>query len=146
MHPPEAIGEGCKQWNAFRGKGYNITMSHTESCRRSSSLRYAGLMVLLFSGVLRADPAPEALRHAALAEYAEQPQVVMYATRWCPYCQQARNYFRRQGIAYTEYDIESDGEARRRYQAFGGRGIPVIFVGKRRLDGFSESAFRRIHP
>lgn len=69
----------------------------------------------------------------------------MYATSWCPYCQQARNHFRQQGIAYTEYDIERDADAKRRYQAFGGRGIPVIFVGKRRMNGFSVSGFNKIY-
>lgn len=112
-------------------------------------MRYLLLMTLLlpFGGV-RADAVVEPLRLAALADYAGQQKeqkVVMYATSWCPYCQQARNYFRQQGIAYTEYDIERDMEAKRRYQAFGGRGIPVIFVGKRRMNGFSISAFNRIY-
>lgn len=54
-----------------------------------------------------------------MADSDKEQKVVMYATSWCPYCQQARNYFREQGIAYTEYDIERDAEAKRRYQAFG---------------------------
>ena len=85
---------------------------------------------------------------APLADYDEQQKeqkVVMYATSWCPYCRQARNYFHQQGISYTEYDIERDADAKRRYQAFGGRGIPVIFVGKRRMNGFSVSGFNKIY-
>ena len=78
-------------------------------------------------------------------EQQKEQRVVMYATSWCPYCQQARNYFRQQGISYTEYDIERDADAKRRYQSFGGRGIPVIFVGKRRMNGFSVSGFNRIY-
>ncbi len=106
-------------------------------------MKYFCLCALLlgFTGIAAAEP----LQLAALPDYAEQQKVVMYATSWCPYCQQARNYFRQQGIAYTEYDIERDAEAKRRYQAFGGRGIPVIFVGKRRMNGFSTSGFNRIY-
>lgn len=89
--------------------------------------------------------ATEPLQLSALTDYAEQQKVVMYATSWCPYCQQARNHFRQQGITYTEYDIERDMEAKWRYQAFGGRGIPVIFVGKRRMNGFSVSGFNKIY-
>jgi glutaredoxin len=85
------------------------------------------------------------LQPVAMAEYDTEEKVVMYATSWCPYCQQARNHFRQQGIAYTEYDIERDAEAKRRYQAFGGRGIPVIFVGKRRMNGFSVAGFNKIY-
>jgi glutaredoxin len=108
-------------------------------------MKYLLLIALLFSGSLCAEVAPEPLRLTAMPDYDEQQKVVMYATSWCPYCQQARNYFRQQGIPYTEYDIERDAEAKRRYQAFGGRGIPVIFVGKRRMNGFSASGFNRIY-
>lgn len=108
-------------------------------------MKYLLLTALLFSGGAHADFAAEPLRLAAMADYDREEQVVMYATGWCPYCQQARNYFRQQGIPYTEYDIERDMEAKRRYQAFGGRGIPVIFVGKRRMNGFSVSGFQRIY-
>jgi glutaredoxin len=105
-------------------------------------------VLLLASPVFAGAALAEPLQLAAISDYDEQQKaqrVVMYATSWCPYCQQARNYFRQQGIAYTEYDIERDGEARRRYQAFGGRGVPVIFVGKRRMNGFSVSSFNKIY-
>lgn len=103
------------------------------------------ITLLLLSGSLRAEAAGEPLQLAALTDYDQEEKVVMYATSWCPYCQQARNYFRQQGISYTEYDIERDADAKRRYQAFGGRGIPVIFVGKRRMNGFSVSGFNKIY-
>ena len=103
------------------------------------------IALLLFSGSIRAELAAEPMQLAAMADYDREQKVVMYATSWCPYCQQARNYFREQGISYTEYDIERDAEAKQRYQAFGGRGIPVIFVGKRRMNGFSASGFNKIY-
>lgn len=109
-------------------------------------MKYLFLIALLLcSGSIRAEPVAEPLQLAAMAGYDSEQKVVMYATSWCPYCQQARNYFRQQGIPYTEYDIERDAEAKRRYQAFGGRGIPVIFVGKRRMNGFSVSGFNKIY-
>ena len=112
-------------------------------------MKYLFLFAILCCGHAGADSAArEPLSLAALADYEEQQKeqrVVMYATSWCPYCQQARNYFRQQGISYTEYDIERDADAKRRYQEFGGRGIPVIFVGKRRMNGFSVSGFNRIY-
>ena len=108
-------------------------------------MKYLFLIALLCSGSIYAGTTPEPLRLAAMADYGTEEKVVMYATSWCPYCQQARNYFRQRGIPYTEYDIERDAEAKRRYQAFGGRGIPVIFVGKRRMNGFSESGFNKIY-
>jgi len=108
-------------------------------------MKYLILIALLFPGGIHADTTPEPLRLAAMADYGQEQKVVMYATSWCPYCEKARNHFRQQGIPYTEYDIERDAEAKRRYQAFGGRGIPVIFVGKRRMNGFSVSGFDKIY-
>lgn len=107
-------------------------------------MKYFFLFALLFWSHAWASPAVPEPQLLALADY-DQRQVVMYATSWCPYCQQARNYFREQGIPYIEYDIEKDADAKRAYKAFGGRGIPVIFVGKRRMNGFSVAGFNRIY-
>lgn len=69
---------------------------------------------------------------------AGKPAVKMYATDWCPYCKQARDYFARNGIPYTELDIEKSEAARAEHKRIGGRGIPVILVGSERMNGFSE--------
>ncbi|CAA0121273.1 Uncharacterised protein [BD1-7 clade bacterium] len=76
----------------------------------------------------------------------DKPQrVIMYATAWCGYCKKARSYFDENGIAYTEYDIEKDAKAKARYDKLGGKGVPVILVGKERMNGFSESSFERLY-
>lgn len=104
-------------------------------------MKYIPLLVLLLWSPLGA-AAPE----PRLQSWDDNSrQVVMYATSWCPYCQKARNYFREQGIQYVEYDIEKNAEARQAYKAFGGRGVPVIFVGKRRMNGFSVAGFNKIY-
>lgn len=72
-------------------------------------------------------------------------RVVMYATSWCPYCRKARNYFRNNGIPFTEYDIEKNAQARREYDALGARGVPVILVGKKRMNGFTAAGFEKLY-
>jgi glutaredoxin len=62
----------------------------------------------------------------------------MYATSWCPYCAQARAYFGRKGITYTEYDIEKSATAKAEFRRLGGRGVPLILVGREKMSGFSE--------
>jgi len=64
--------------------------------------------------------------------------VVMYATSWCPYCAKARAYFSRNGIAYTEYDIEKSATANAEFKRLGGRGVPLILVGRETMRGFSD--------
>ena len=72
-------------------------------------------------------------------------QVIMYSTEWCAYCKKAKKYFARKGIPYTEYDIEKNREAKARYRELGARGVPVILVGKKRMNGFSEKGFEQIY-
>ena len=68
------------------------------------------------------------------------PEITMYATAWCTYCKQAREYFARKGVRYTERDIEQSAQARAEYDRLGGRGVPVILVGAQRMVGFSPGS------
>lgn len=70
--------------------------------------------------------------------------VVMYTTPTCGYCAKARAFFAKHHIAYTEYDITKDKKARARYAKLNGRGVPLIFVGDHRIDGFGEQTLRRL--
>ena len=38
-------------------------------------------------------------------------QLTMYSTQWCGYCQRLKAQLGREGITYTEIDIEHDAEA-----------------------------------
>lgn len=69
----------------------------------------------------------------------------MYSTEWCGYCRQARNYFKHNKIAFSEYDIEKSKSARRRYDKAGGRGVPLIMMGKRRMSGFNPQSFEQFY-
>ena len=71
--------------------------------------------------------------------------VVMYSASWCTVCRKARKYFRQIGITFTEYDIERSAKGRREYSKLGARGVPVILVGDKRLNGFTEKAFNKLY-
>jgi glutaredoxin len=64
--------------------------------------------------------------------------VKLYATDWCGYCKQARQFFARNGIAYTELDVEKSEAAKAEYRSLGARGVPVILVGSARMNGYDE--------
>ncbi len=73
-------------------------------------------------------------------------KVTMYSTSWCVYCKKARKYFKANNIPFSEYDIEKNARAKRSYDALGGKGVPVIIVGKKRMNGFSIPGFEKIYP
>lgn len=71
--------------------------------------------------------------------------VIMYSTSWCGYCKKAARHFRQKKIPFTEYDIEKSARAAREYKKLRGRGVPVILIGDRRMNGFDARTFDRIY-
>jgi glutaredoxin len=74
-----------------------------------------------------------------------QQKVVMYSTKRCGYCKQARRYFKGNAIPYVEYDVETSQKGKRDFKKLGGKGVPIILVGQRRMNGFSEDGFRELY-
>lgn len=72
-------------------------------------------------------------------------KVVMYSAAWCGVCTTARNYFNKNKIPYNEYDIDKTKKGKSDYKKLNAKGIPVIFVGKKRLNGFNISKFKSVY-
>ena len=67
------------------------------------------------------------------------PDVVMYATSWCPYCARARVLLNGKGVAFTEIDVEQTPGARELMHARSGRtSVPQIFIGGHHVGGFDD--------
>lgn len=79
--------------------------------------------------------------HAALFAKAGN-DVVMYATTTCPYCAKVRKLLAAGGVRYTEYQIDKSEAANAEFIAKGGIGVPLLYIGERRIDGFREAAIR----
>lgn len=70
--------------------------------------------------------------------------VTIYSTQTCGYCRAAKQFFKDNGIQYTEYDAGTDREkAREMIEKSGQMGVPVIIIedgGKEDLIvGFDQS-------
>jgi len=76
---------------------------------------------------------------------ASSKRVVMFSTSWCGVCKQAKRYFRAKGISFSDYDIDKNSTARAQYKKLGGRGVPLIVVGNRRMVGFSAAGFEQMY-
>ena len=68
---------------------------------------------------------------------ARKPDVIMLGAWWCRYCYQAKRYFQQNNIHYCEYDMENTDPGKQLYEKYGG-GLPVLLIGKYKLNGFSE--------
>lgn len=69
-------------------------------------------------------------------------EVVMYATTTCPYCEKVRDLLAAEGVKYTEYQIDKSEAANAEFIAKGGIGVPLLYIGERRIDGFREPVIR----
>ena len=72
-------------------------------------------------------------------------KVVMYSASWCGVCKRAKRYFQKQGIPFAEYDVEKSSKGKSEYRKLGARGVPVILVGNKRMDGFSVEGFEGLY-
>jgi glutaredoxin len=65
----------------------------------------------------------------------------MFSTQWCGHCRNARAYFAAKGIAFNEIDVEASPAGYKEYKQLGGKGVPLILVGKKVMRGFSAERF-----
>lgn len=73
-------------------------------------------------------------------------KVIMYSASWCGVCKKAKRYFQTQNIPYKEFDIEKSRKGRTEFRKLGAKGVPVILVGKKRMNGFTEKGFQKLYP
>ena len=66
--------------------------------------------------------------------------VVIYTTRFCPYCHSAKALLEKKGAPFTEIDVSGDREARQRMieGAGGHTTVPQIFIGATHIGGCDE--------
>jgi len=76
-------------------------------------------------------------------------RVVMYSTQNCGYCGLAKDYMKRNGIAYQEKDINRSASAKQEFVRYGGRGVPLLLIGTasgtKKLAGFNEASFKAVY-
>lgn len=70
-----------------------------------------------------------------------QADVIMYATRFCPYCMRARRLLKNKGIAYEEILLGFDTSLREEMEQKSGRtSVPQIFIDGQAIGGYDDIA------
>ena len=65
--------------------------------------------------------------------------VTIYSTSSCHFCHLAKDFFKENNIAYTEYNVASDLSKRKEMvEKSGQMGVPVIIIGTELIVGFDK--------
>lgn len=69
-------------------------------------------------------------------------EIIVYTTPVCSFCQAAKRLLSQRGLPFKEVDLGRDPELRMRLSAENGgyRTVPMIFIGKEFIGGFTELA------
>jgi len=71
-------------------------------------------------------------------------QVKIYTTPTCIYCRMAKEFFKKNNVAYEEYDVANDDRAREdMIQKSHQMGVPVIDIGGEIFVGFNPREFAK---
>ncbi len=68
------------------------------------------------------------------------PEITIYTTPFCPYCNMAKGLLRKKNAAFTEIDVSDDSRKRLAMteRAKGRRSVPQIFIGAAHVGGCDD--------
>jgi len=68
-----------------------------------------------------------------------KPAVTIYSTPSCHFCHMAKDFFKANNVAYTDYNVAADPEKRKELVDKSGQmGVPVILIGEEMVIGFNK--------
>ena len=66
-------------------------------------------------------------------------KVVIYSTRYCPYCVRAKMLLNKKGVEFVEFNIDSQPELRQEMMNLSGRHtVPQIFIDEFHVGGCDD--------
>lgn len=72
-------------------------------------------------------------------------KVVMYTTPTCAYCKLTKEFFKKNEVEFTEYDVTADATKRdEMIERSGQMGVPVIDVEGEMIVGFDENKLKTL--
>jgi glutaredoxin-like YruB-family protein len=71
-------------------------------------------------------------------------KIIIYTTTYCPWCQAAKDFFRKQGYEYEERNVEQNNEwLQEMLNKSGQYGVPVIDIEGKIIIGFSPEEINK---
>lgn len=67
------------------------------------------------------------------------PDVLLYTTSWCPFCDRAKTFLKKKGLQWNEIDIDADPANRQVMTKASGRNtVPQIFINGTHVGGCDD--------
>jgi glutaredoxin len=89
------------------------------------------------------DETPEVNTPPAVVKQ-KQPAIVMYSAAWCGVCKKAKDYFAKNNVRFTEYDVDTNATGKAFYAKRTKKSVPVFLVDGNEMSGFSTSRFNKL--
>jgi len=71
-------------------------------------------------------------------------KIIIYTTPTCPYCQQAKAFFKEKGLNYEEKNVAADQiAAQEMIEKSGQMGVPVIEIDGKIIVGFDRAELEK---
>jgi glutaredoxin 3 len=106
------------------------------------------LTLIVASGATAAGQETQSKLNPVRAQEAKKyPQIVLYSVSWCPHCREAKEYFTKNNIPFTNRDVEQDAQAMTLLtDKYKSQSIPVIVFGTGQneivMHGFTPETFQ----
>jgi glutaredoxin len=131
LYLPDATGAELFKWIDADGK-----VHYSDSALAETKSKRLALKINSVSG----PPVVSQLSTASPVGTSASRRVRLLSTTWCGYCKRAAAFLRARGTPFEELDVEKSIQGKREYDVLGGRGVPIIMVGDRRMDGYDQTA------
>lgn len=74
-----------------------------------------------------------------------QHTITIYSTPTCTYCNLAKDFFKKEGFEYKEFNVAEDADARNdMIEKSGQMGVPVIMIDDTMIVGFNEDKIKTL--
>ena len=73
------------------------------------------------------------------------PKIIIYSTPTCPFCVQAKEFFKEKGLKFTDFDVSKDpAKAEEMKEKSGQLGVPVIDIDGKITVGFDKEKIEEL--
>jgi len=70
------------------------------------------------------------------------PDIHMYSSQNCKYCEIAKAFFNKHQLPFKEFDIDTSNKNLQTFYLLGGKGTPLLIVNKQIIHGYDERLIR----